>query len=116
PSEKGGRPPKLLPREKAEVPVKYRGLRDQFRVLKSWLAELDRLPSVGQLMGWICEKSRRRDGFNLLFWPEFVQDPVSVAGRLRGDRSTSPSELAVAFLSTSYKVSPKTIGRLVGLS
>ena len=107
PTKKGGRPTRLLPAEEQGLPEKYRALREDLKLLRACLSE--HKTERSRLRDWICAQARVGAIRSLMFWPEFFK----WIGKGVFDTAWRPSEVAIDFLASDYKVSDSTIERIV---
>ena len=123
----GGRPRKLLPSERANLPRRYQILRKELNRLRRALEQEDVRPNVRAIRGWICEQAMHGHMRTLLLWPQFIAwarkypewhvSVIAWARKYSGDPEEhspgdlAPNDLAIEFLASEFSVGPETIRR-----
>ena len=109
-TQKGGRPPVLLPSEKKALPVKYGELRSDLRKLRRHLREQKGKLNMMEVWAWLCQQSHPGLLRTLVFWPQFfdwLKKGLDAESFLVG--CWVPNELAIQFLAGAYKAAFDTV-------
>ena len=110
----GGRPPVVLPTEREEIPLKYRILQNELKLLRLWLRGQGQKVGMNDVWGWLCRLRRQGKIRILFFWPEFFH---WLAKNHEQEAFYNcvwlPSDVAREFLAAEYVATERTIRRIV---
>jgi predicted transcriptional regulator len=114
PTGAGGRPPRLLRSERAELPGKFQSLHHDLRLLHKFLR--DQGGGRGEVWAWLCRMQRKGKMHTLFLWPEFWRWIEKTLGQeaYMVDGAWRPRDIALEFLAEEYGISPSWMDRVAG--